>query len=129
MGMSLYLKDLVKNSVFNGSQTQINSWYMALYTTTPTDASSGVEVDLGEYSRVGVTAWTPSSEGTIQNSAGIQFAFTADQSNPIVGAGLFDQSSGGNRLYQGALGVPITNPVSGDTITIASKDALFTFAS
>ncbi len=87
------------------------TWYVALYTTCPTDSSAGTEVSGGSYARVAVTAgltqWagtqsagstTASSGtgGTTSNNATVTFPAPTANWGVVLCWGLTDASSGGN---------------------------------
>ena len=86
--------------------------YVGLYTTTPTgdDATGGVEVTGGNYSRMAVTRGTsewkdPSTatQGETNNVNAITFPTANANWGTVVGVGIFDAASSGNCLYFGAL--------------------------
>lgn len=87
------------------------TWYVALYTTCPTDSTSGTEVSGGSYARVAVTAgltqWagtqsagstTASSgtNGTTSNNATITFPAPTANWGTVTCWGLTDASTAGN---------------------------------
>jgi hypothetical protein len=99
------------------------TWYAALYTTCPTDASAGTEVSGGSYARVAITAslanWagtqsagstTASSgtNGTSSNNASITFPAPTASWGVVQCWGLMDASSSGNLWIYSALGTPKT---------------------
>jgi hypothetical protein len=92
--------------------------YVALYTSSPTDAGGGTEVTGGSYARVAVTSslanWagtqsagstTASSgtSGTTSNNNAITFPAPTANWGTVVAAALLDASTGGNILAYGAL--------------------------
>lgn len=78
--------------------------YLALYTISPDDNSTGTEVSGGSYARVEVT-WDAAvdngaSEGSYKLSNNdVIFATASADWGTIVAAALLDNSSGGNMLY------------------------------
>jgi hypothetical protein len=87
------------------------TWYVALYTTCPTDSTAGTEVSGGSYARVAVTAgltqWagtqsagstTASSGtgGTISNNAAVTFPAPTANWGVVTCVALTDASSSGN---------------------------------
>ena len=87
------------------------TWYVALYTTCPTDSTGGTEVSGGSYARVAVTAgltqWagtqsagstTASSGtgGTTSNNATVTFPAPTASWGTVACWGLTDASSAGN---------------------------------
>ena len=110
------------------------TWYVALYTTCPTDSSAGVEVTGGSYARVAVTAgltqWagtqsagstTASSGtgGTTSNNAAITYPAPTANWGTANCWGLTDATSGGNLWIY----APLTTPK-----TINNGDAAPSFA-
>jgi hypothetical protein len=92
--------------------------YVALYTTTPSDAGGGVEVSGGSYARVAVTSslanWagtqgagttvaSTGTSGTTSNNNVITFPAPTANWGTIVAAGIFDATTAGNLLIWGAL--------------------------
>lgn len=115
------------------------TWYVALYTTCPTDSTAGTEVSGGSYARVAVTAgltqWagtqsagstTASSGtgGTTSNNATISFPTPSAGWGTVVCWGLTDAASAGNLWIYSAL---TTNKTinSGDTVSFAAAAATF----
>jgi hypothetical protein len=110
------------------------TWYVALYTTCPTDSTAGVEINTGSYARVAVTSslanWagtqaagsttvSTGTSGTTSNNNAVTFpAATADQGTAAC-FGLLDASTGGNLWYYAALSAnrTITN---GSTASFAA---------
>jgi len=98
--------------------------YAALFSVAPTNAGGGTEATGSGYARAAITnnttnfpAPTGSSPTTSANGVAITFpAATGDWSSAanMVAMGLFDQASGGNLLWWGALteNKPVLN---GDT--------------
>lgn len=103
--------------------------YIALFTTDPGEGTGGTEVTGSGYARKAVTnnstnfpAATGSTTGQKTNGTAIVFTdATGDwASGSNIGYwAMFDASSGGNRMYKGALAVakPVLN---GDGVTIAA---------
>lgn len=99
------------------------TWYVALYTTCPTDSTGGTEVSGGSYARVAVTAslanWagtqsagstTASSGtgGTTSNNNAITFPAPTANWGVVNCWGLTDAASSGNLWIYAALTVPKT---------------------
>lgn len=116
------------------------TWYVALYTTCPTDSTAGTEASGGNYARVAVTAgltqWagtqsatstTASSGtgGTTSNNAAINFTSPTTWTATINCWGLTDAASAGNLwIYSAITGAPKTIN-SGDTVSFAISAATF----
>jgi hypothetical protein len=115
------------------------TWYVALYTTCPTDSTSGTEVSGGSYARVAVTAgltqWagtqaaastTASSGtgGTTSNNATITFPTPSAGWGTVLCWGLTDASTAGNIWIFSTLTTSKTIN-SGDAVSFAAAAATF----
>lgn len=115
------------------------TWYVALYTTCPTDSTSGTEVSGGSYARVAVTAgltqWagtqsagstTASSGtgGTTSNNATISFPTPSAGWSTVPCWGLTDAPTGGNIWIYSTLTTSKTIN-SGDSVSFAAAAATF----
>jgi hypothetical protein len=94
--------------------------YVALFTTLPAeDGTGGVEVTGGNYARIlrgpADADWTPpvSGDGVFSNAAAIIFASPNANWGNVLGAGIFDASTGGTLLARATLDTA-RNIVSGD---------------
>lgn len=87
-----------------GSATRPTSWYVALYTAAPSDSGGGTEVSTGGYSRQSVTFGAASSPGgTTSNTGAVSFTASGANYGTVTHIGIFDNASGGNLLWHGAL--------------------------
>lgn len=87
-----------------GSATRPTGWYVALYTAAPSDSGGGTEVSTGGYSRQSVTFGAASSPGgTTSNSGAVSFTASGANYGTVTHIGIFDNASGGNLLWHGAL--------------------------
>lgn len=117
---SNYLEDAVLNHVFrNSALTSPTTVYMALYTTTPSDAGGGVQVSGAGYTRQAVTFGAPSG-GAISNTGSVSFTASGGNFGDVVAVGLFDAASAGNLLAWDGITTATVN--DGDTITFAVGD-------
>ena len=82
--------------------TQPSTVYLALFTTDPTDAGTGTEVSGGGYVRQSI-AWNTPASGATTNSADVTFPQATGNYGTVTHIGIYDNSSGGNLLYHGAL--------------------------
>ena len=99
-GFTNYLEDKIINHVFGGAAYSAPSTiYVALYTSSPTDAGGGTEVSGGGYARQSV-AWTRSGSGTAQasNTSAITFPAATSDWGTVTHAAVIDASSSGNIL-------------------------------
>lgn len=103
-----YLEDAVLDHVLGGGDfTRPATVYVALYTTTPSDAGGGVEVSAPSYARKAVTNnatnWPAAVNGSKSNGLDIIFD-TADEAwGTVVAFGIWDSLAAGNLLYWGEL--------------------------
>lgn len=123
MAKSDYLENAIIDMVFRGVPfTPPSKVYIALFTGAPSDAGGGTEVTGGSYARAESNAdssnWrntqnsgTGPSTGTSGQTSNLQtITFPAPTANwgTVTHFGIFDASSSGNLLYQGALTAPKT---------------------
>lgn len=81
--------------------TRPTAWYLALFTTAPTDGTAGTEVTGGSYARQAVTMTI--SGGAASNSAAIEWPAASASWGTVVAAALMDASTGGNIIAYGDL--------------------------
>ena len=121
--------DFVLNSNGEFSWTSPVNVYIALFTTTPSDAGGGVEVTGVNYARVDSGAWdtmTGILDGHTSNATLISFPQAgAGGWGLITSIGLFDALTGGNLLYYGDLGASRQIDLD-DIFNIAIGDFNFT---
>jgi len=112
--MSNHMSDYLENKLLdrllrNTAWTSPTSVYVALYTTSPTDAGGGTEVASGNgYSRQTMTGgWTVSSGGSstrAYNTSAVTFSPCSTSSwGTVVAVGILDAASSGNLLFYGPL--------------------------
>lgn len=112
-----YLENkLIDHSLGTSVYTKPSSVYIALYTTSPSDAYSGVEVFGGSYVRKIITFSSASNGSAVNNTA---INFTAMPTANISGIGILDSLTSGNLLYWGTLANTIS-VLTGDTVNIAN---------
>jgi hypothetical protein len=105
--------------------------YVALFTVAPTAAGGGTEVSGGSYARVAktnnLTNFPAAASAQKKNGTVIDFGTATADWGTVIGAALFDASSGGNLLAYGPFGTAVTVlnggafsiPVNGGTFTEA----------
>lgn len=111
----------------NGSATRPSAWYLALFTTDPTDADSGTEVSTSgtAYARETV-AFTVSGD-TATNSAAVEFATATASYGTVSHVGVYDASTGGNLIAHAALSTAKTID-TGDVLRLPANDLDITLA-
>lgn len=131
MSKSLWLQAKILDASFGNAAwpTVPGTWYIALFTTLPTESTdSGVEVSGGSYVRKSVVNNATNFPAATQlnnfyaskkNGTAITFATSTAGWGIIKGFGLYDASSGGNLWYWGATTGSFGSGVgSGVSITI-----------
>lgn len=83
------------------SATRPTAWYVALFTTDPTDAGTGTEVSGGSYARESVT-FTVSGD-TASNSGAVEFTAATGDWGTITHIGVYDALTSGNLIAHAAL--------------------------
>ena len=112
----------------SGAATRPTSWFVALYTAAPSDSGGGTEVSTGGYTRKSVSfnaASTPG--GATSNSGLVTWTASGAAYGTITHVAIFDASTGGNMLWQGALTSSRTVN-DGDTIQFAAGALTLTLA-
>ena len=97
-------KLLLDWAMTTGSATRPTAWHVALYTAAPSDSGGGTEVSTGGYTRKSVTFGAASSPGgTTSNTGAVSFTASGANYGTVTHIGIFDNSTGGNLLWHGAL--------------------------
>ena len=105
--------------------TRPTAWYVALFTSDPTDAGSGTECSGTNYARQSV-AFTVSGD-TASNDATITFPAAGSNWGTITHVGVYTASTSGNLLFHGA--VTTSKSIdTGDTFQISSGNLDITLA-
>lgn len=108
-----------------GSPTRPTAWYVALFTTDPTDAGTGTEVSGGSYARTAVTFTVSGDLAT--NSGAVEFPEATGTWGTITHIGVYDASTAGNLVVHGAL-TASKAIASGDIFRIPAGDLDVTLA-
>lgn len=74
--------------------------YIGLFTVAPSEAGGGTEVSGGAYARQAVT-FGAASDGTMKNSAAIEFPTATANWGTAKAWGLFDAATAGNLIWYG----------------------------
>ena len=86
-----------------GAATRPTAWYLALFTTDPTDAGSGTEVSTSGTAYARQSASFTVSGDTASNSAAIEFPTATASYGTVTHVGIFDASTAGNLIAHAAL--------------------------
>ena len=120
MGFSDTFETRVLTWVFtNSSATRPTAWYVALFTSAPSDAGGGTEVSGGAYARQAVTFSV--SGNTATNSGAIEYPTATAGYGTVTHVGVFDASSGGNLIAYAALTASKTID-TGDVLRLPAGD-------
>ena len=128
MSFSDNAETLVLNWVFTSSSaTRPSAWYLALFTTDPTDADTGTEVSTSgtAYARESVT-FTVSGD-TASNTAAVEFATATASYGTVSHVGVYDAVTGGNLIAHAALSTAKTID-TGDVLRLPAGDLDITLA-
>ena len=107
------------------SATRPSAWYVALFTSDPTDAGSGTEVSGTYYARTAVTFTVTNDTAT--NSGAVTFPAAGGSWGTITHIGIYSASTAGNLLFHGQ--VTTSKAIdSGDTFTISTSNLSITLA-
>jgi hypothetical protein len=97
--------DAVENAILNCYLRGTNitapaNRFLAIYSSSPTDAGGGTELSGNGYARVDVTSsfGNPAASGALSNSVVIDFATASGNWAAGTAVGLFDASTNGNLL-------------------------------
>jgi hypothetical protein len=93
-----YLENKLLDHVLNNeSFTSPTTVYVGLFTTAPTDTTSGTEVSGGSYARQ-VLSVSTASDGVVTSDADVTFPQATASWGTIVALGIHDALSSGNLL-------------------------------
>jgi len=98
------------------------NFYVALYTTDPTDADTGTEANYTGYARVAVVrsaAGFTVSGNVVSNAATVTFPISSGGSNTMTHFAFRTAASGGDIVHSGTL-TAATDISSGDTPSFAT---------
>lgn len=109
-GFADYLENKLLDHIFtDGAYTPPATLYVALSTTTPTDAGANFTEPANAYARVATVAadWSASSGGSKTNTGALTFPTASGSWGTITYFGIYDASTSGNLLIWGALTAPV----------------------
>jgi len=110
----------------SGSLSKPANVYVALYSTAPTDSTSGTELTGNGYSRQTVS-FGSASAGQIGSSGNVTFSASGGAWSTAVAVALLDASSSGNIMVYGSL-TPSRTLQDGDTLTFETNNLKVTQA-
>lgn len=117
---SNYLENKILLHVLsNTSYTSPTTVYLGLHTADPTDAGTGTEVSGGSYARQSFSSTI--SGNAASNTSAIEFPTATGSWGTIGWVGVWDNVSGGNLLFHGALTTSKTI-ASGDVFRVPAGD-------
>ena len=111
-----------------GSATRPTTWFLALFTESPGDAGTGMELSGNGYSRQAIAfAAADSPDGTTENTGPVSFTADGGDWGSVTHIGIYDASTIGNLLWHGAMTTPRTVNDT-DTLTFAAGSVVLTLA-
>jgi len=122
-----YLENAILDHVLtNTALTSPSSVFIALFTTVPTDSTSGVEVTGGSYARLEVGAatgrdFTAAAAGATSNNEDWSFVQASANWNTVSGFAVMDSLTDGEMLYWGDVS-PAKLVENGDTAKFLTGD-------
>lgn len=117
-----HLEAALINATLRGATYTGSAVYVALFTSDPTDAGSGVELVDGAYVRqrahasVASDGFTIPANGSSSNTRNLIFPAIAGTQKIVTHWGIFDAQTGGNLLYHS----PMVNPKTLDPTDVLS---------
>ena len=128
MSFSDNAETLVLNWIFtDGAATRPTAWYLALFTTDPTDAGTGTEVSTSGTAYARQTVAFSVSGDTATNTAAVEFPTATASYGTVSHVGVFDASTGGNLIAHAALAAAKTID-TGDVLRLPTGDLDITLA-
>ena len=126
MAFSNYLANEILDAVFSGNAYSVPStFYLALYTATPSASGGGTELSGDGYARQTV-AFTTTAQ-TSSNTAAVEYPTATASWGTITTVGVFDAVTSGNLLAFGNLTTSKTIGL-GDVLRIPTGDLDITLA-
>lgn len=99
MAMSEYLENKLLDQVCrNQSYTPPSTVYLALYSTPPTDTTSGTELSGSGYSRQSIS-FGAASAGNVASTGNVTFGPASGNWSTVTSIALVDASTSGNILF------------------------------
>jgi len=101
------LNATLRNTAFSSPTTV----YLALYTSDPTPADTGTEVNGGGYKRMAISFAAPAVENgkqTVKNTADVEFPIASSDWGLVTHIGLRTAVTGGNLLWSTSVPNPRT---------------------
>lgn len=101
------------------SVTRPTAWYLALFTSDPTDAGTGTEISGNGYTRKAVTFSVTGDTAT--NTAAVEFDAATSSWGTVSHVGIFDASTAGNLIAHSAL-TTSKSVSTGDILRVPTGD-------
>lgn len=120
MSASNYLEDAILGATLTATTyTSPANVYVALYSSVPTESTSGTELTGNGYSRQLSTFTVNTGNGIANSSANVTFTASGGNWLTAVGWAIVDASSSGNILYYAGLS-PSQSVLNGNSLTIGT---------
>jgi hypothetical protein len=126
MSASNYLEDKILAATLTATTyTSPANVYTALYSTAPTESTTGTELTGNGYSRQITSFTVDTGNGIATNSGNVTFSASGNAWLPATAFGIVDASSSGNILYYGALS-PAQALQAGDSLVLTTGNIIVT---
>jgi hypothetical protein len=121
-----YAENAVLNHVFGATAFVQPVRYLGLFTAAPTDAAgSGTEILTGSWYVRKIITFDPAVNGTVSNSATIDYGQVTGSAVTITNWAIFDAVTGGNMIAYGDFGGGQTAS-PGNNVVIKNNTISFT---
>jgi len=128
MPMTTYLENALLDATLKATTyTSPANVYMALYSTTNSQATPGTELTGNGYSRQSTPFATSAALGIIQNTGNVSFTASGGAWTTAVSAAIMDASTSGNMLYFNNA-MPAQTVNDGDTLTYETGQVTITIS-
>lgn len=110
-----------------GLYRDAKTYYLGLFTATPSESDVGTEVTGGAYARQAITFAVPVSgnPSSMTNAAAIEFPTATAGWGTVVAWGVYDAATGGNLVWYGSLSTA-KELSANDTIIVHAGDLKLT---
>lgn len=127
--LSNYSEKLLLDWLLTGEAvSRPTSWFVGLFTSTPSDSGGGTEVSTGAYVRQALTVGPATSGvGTSSNTNTVSFTASGASYGVVTHVGIFDSVSGGNLLWHGPILVS-KEVLDGDGLKFDPGTLIFTLS-
>jgi hypothetical protein len=100
--------EFLRAALIGSSYAFPTSWWLGLFTVTPTPSTNGTEVAFSDYGRLAITFNAPAGtpRGCLGPTTQIQFSATSNNWGTVVAWGILDATTSGNLWFFGPTSTP-----------------------